>query len=1144
MTVTDKGNMEDFIERIPQFHIIRKDLQDGRCIQLEGCVPSQTEHLLSVLKPEFDYMVVICQDELKVSEFIGHYLAFDREAYVYPALDPVFSGADIQGSFLTQQRTEVLHRILDHQPCTIVTTLDAFREELRSMKELEQETLTIRIGSTLDREDLVQRLVRYGYEHESQVSGHGEFSVRGGIIDVFPYASDVPYRIDLFGDEVDSIRMFEIQSQRSGDGVEEFVIFPAAGLETGDADEEDRDGETEGFLDYFQDKKAMFILCEPARILKNRMGMNPLAAADLSDSSELFESLSGEDVEETMQILRKLTEKPGIILSSFGETMEEIRPFRTIRINARNISSYNGRFLELVQDLKKYRREGYLVILECASEVRREKMIRSLIEEELYIGAVEADPTHGVKASEIRLRVGQVRTGFEYPDRQFALITEVDVFGAKKTRKRRRRYSGDPIREFSDLNIGDYVVHEQHGVGIYQGIERIRLDGVEKDYMKIGYAQNASLYVLATQFDKIQKYGAAEGARPKLNRLGGKEWTNTRERVRAAVQDIAEDLVKLYAARQTRKGFCYSPDTVWQREFEDRFEYEETEDQLHAIEDVKSDMESGKIMDRLICGDVGFGKTEIAIRAAFKAVQDGKQAAFLAPTTILAQQHYNTLLKRLEDYPVTVEMLSRFLTPTEQKNIKKELQSGKCDIVVGTHKLLGKDVKFKDLGLLVVDEEQRFGVTHKEKIKQLKQDIDVITLSATPIPRTLHMSLTGIRDMSVLTQPPVDRLPIQTYVMEYSDEAVREAIMRETARGGQVYYVYNRTRNIDQVAGQIQQMLPHIRVAYAHGKMPARELEDIMFDFIDRRIDVLVSTTIIETGLDIPNVNTIIIHDADNFGLSQLYQLRGRVGRSNRTAYAFLMYRKDKLIREVAEKRLRAIREFSDLGSGIRIAMRDLEIRGAGNVLGAEQSGHMEAVGYELYCKMLNQAVALLKGEAPVQDFETTIDLDVDGYIPASYIADEFEKLNMYKRISAIEDREDMEDLQQELKDRFGEVPAVTENLMSVAYIKARAHECFITEITQTRPELMEDRRNDPRKRKPAKAFKVTLLTPLPEDSYDTYRLMTIVTEQEEIVKMDTKNSFLIYQPSPVPGGFGEVQEALIRFFDILKTAMGTGNGG
>lgn len=1125
--------MDNKLKELPQYHIMQEDLRGGHCIQLEGCVPSQTQHLLSSLKQDmhYDYMIVSCMDELQASEFSAGYLPFDPQILTYPALDPMFSKADIQGSFLMEQRMEVLRKLYENEPCTIVTTLDAFFEKMRSARRIEQEAIRLCTGDTLDREDLARRLVSYGYENGTQAAGHGEFSIRGSIIDIYPYASEVPYRIDLFGDEIDTIRSFDPQSQRSLEPADEFVILPEVGSDTQEGEEDS------GFLDFFQDKKMLLVLMEPARMLKARM-----------ETEQTQDEQEKEQDERVREMVRKLTQQSCIVLSSMGETAPQIKPFRTIRLNARNIPSYNGRFADLVSQLRDYRKDGYQVILECASETRKTSLVRSLVDHDLYLGPVAEDRAHGTKASDIEVCIGSTRIGFEYPDLKFALITEIDIYGARKAKRRRRRYSGDPIREFTDLNIGDYVVHEQHGVGIYQGIERIKLDGVEKDYMKIGYAQNASLYVLATQFDKIQKYGAAEGARPKLNRLGGKEWTNTRERVRSAVQDIAEDLVRLYAARQMQKGFVYSSDTVWQREFEESFEYEETDDQLHAIEDVKNDMESGRIMDRLICGDVGFGKTEVAIRAAFKAVQDGKQVAFLTPTTILAQQHFNTLEKRLGQYPVTIRMMSRFLTPAQSKQTAKDLAAGKCDIVVGTHKLLSKDVKFKDLGLLIIDEEQRFGVTHKEKIKQLKRNVDVITLSATPIPRTLHMSLTGIRDMSLLTEPPVDRLPIQTYVMEYSDEAVKEAILRETSRGGQVYYVYNRTNNIDLVADKIQKLLPHLRVAYAHGRMGSRDLENIMFDFIDRKMDVLVSTTIIETGLDIPNVNTIIIHDADNFGLSQLYQLRGRVGRSNRTAYAFLLYKKDKLIREVAEKRLRAIREFSDLGSGIRIAMRDLEIRGAGNVLGAEQSGHMEAVGYELYCKMLNQAVAALKGETPVQDFETTIDLDVDGFIPAAYIADEYERLNIYKRISVIEDQEDMDLLYQELKDRFGPVPKVTENLMAVAFIKARAHECMITEIVSVKPQPGSDNSSSRsavktmKKQKPARAFRVSMVNPLPEGIYDFFRLIDIVNSHPDIVRMDTQKKFMIYQPGSAPGNLKEIQESLLQLFDTLKTAMMEGH--
>ena len=594
------------------------------------------------------------------------------------------------------------------------------------------------------------------------------------------------------------------------------------------------------------------------------------------------------------------------------------------------------------------------------------------------------------------------------------------------------------------------MVHENHGLGIYQGIEKIEVDKISKDYMKISYAKGGNLYIPATQLDLIQKYAGSDSKKPKLNRLGTQEWTKTKAKVRGAVKEIAKDLVELYAARQNQDGFVYGEDTVWQKEFEEMFPYEETEDQLLAINAVKKDMESHKIMDRLICGDVGYGKTEIAIRAAFKAVQENKQVVYLVPTTILAQQHYNTFCQRMKDFPVRVDLMCRFRTPAQQRDTIQNLKRGLVDIVVGTHRVLSDDIEYKDLGLLIIDEEQRFGVQHKEKIKKLKKNVDVLTLTATPIPRTLHMSLIGIRDMSVLEEAPQDRLPIQTYVMEYNDEMVREAIERECARNGQVYYVYNRVEDIAEVTAHIQKLVPELNVSFAHGQMKEHELEKIMYDFINGDIDVLVSTTIIETGLDISNVNTMIIHDADRLGLSQLYQLRGRVGRSGRMAYAFLLYRKDKLLKEIAEKRLAAIREFTDLGSGFKIAMRDLEIRGAGNLLGAEQHGHMEAVGYDMYCKMLNEAVKHLKGELSEEDtFTTALDVNVDAYIPDSYIPNEYHKLDIYKRIAAIESEEEMDDMIEELIDRFGDIPKKVELLLEVARLKNLAHQAYVTEVTQ-----------------------------------------------------------------------------------------------
>ena len=591
------------------------------------------------------------------------------------------------------------------------------------------------------------------------------------------------------------------------------------------------------------------------------------------------------------------------------------------------------------------------------------------------------------------------------------------------------------------------MVHEDHGIGIYRGVEKIEANHIAKDYIKIEYGGGGTLYVLPTELSVLQKYASASAAKPKLNKLGTQEWGNTKKKVRSAVDEVAEDLVQLYAARREKKGHCFGPDTVWQKEFEEMFPYEETEDQLTAIEETKRDMESDRIMDRLICGDVGYGKTEIAVRAAFKAVQEGMQVAVLVPTTILAQQHYNTFCERMRRYPVTVGMLSRFRSSAEQKQTIKEVGQGFCDIVIGTHRLLSKDVKFKNLGLLVVDEEQRFGVSHKEKIKKMKENVDVLTLSATPIPRTLHMSLVGIRDMTVLEEAPEGRVPIQTYVMEYDEEMVREAIIRELSRKGQVYYVHNRVNDIDVVTARLQQIVPEARIVYAHGQMREEQLEKIMYDFIAGEIDVLVSTTIIETGLDISNVNTIIIHDSDKMGLSQLYQLRGRVGRSGRTAYAFLMYRKDRMLREVAEKRLRAIKEYTDLGSGFRIAMRDLEIRGAGSILGRSQHGHMQAVGYDLYCKLLNTAVRQAKGEPVKEERTVRVNLSTDAFLPESYIINEEQKLEIYKKIAAIESTEDCDDVREELQDRFGEIPSPAGNLLRIALIRSVAARVGITEI-------------------------------------------------------------------------------------------------
>ena len=753
-------------------------------------------------------------------------------------------------------------------------------------------------------------------------------------------------------------------------------------------------------------------------------------------------------VEQTDHTIGKMNKYYGIAFTMLESKCGMFNVRSVYSLQVKTVNPYNSSFELLTRDLKKLKRTGYRVILVSGSRTRAKRLAEDLRDYDLSSFYSE-EMERQVNPGEIMVTCGYIAEGYEYPMLKFTVISESDIFGKKKKKKKRKTYEGKKIQEFAELKPGDYVVHENHGLGIYQGIEKVEVDTVTRDYMKISYADGGILYIPATQMDLIQKYAGADTKPPKLNKLGTPQWKKTKGQVKKAVQLIAKDLVKLYATRQQTEGYVYGPDTVWQREFEEMFPFEETEDQLRAIEDTKKDMESTKIMDRLICGDVGYGKTEIAIRAAFKAVQEGKQVVYLVPTTILAQQHYNTFIQRFKDFPVRVDLMSRFRTQAQQKKTVEDLKKGLVDIVIGTHRVLSKDVGYKDLGLLIIDEEQRFGVTHKEKIKKLRENIDVLTLTATPIPRTLHMSLIGIRDMSVLEEAPMDRMPIQTYVMEYNDEMVREAIERELARGGQVYYVYNRVENIADLALRVQKLVPDARVSYAHGQMNEHQLEDIMYDFINGDIDVLVSTTIIETGLDIANANTMIIQDADRFGLSQLYQLRGRVGRSNRMAYAFLLYQRDKMLKEVAEKRLAAIREFTDLGSGFKIAMRDLEIRGAGNLLGESQSGHMAAVGYDLYCKMLNEAVSQLKGKKEEADYATTIDLDIDAFIPESYIKNEYQKLDIYKRIATIETEEEMDDMTEELIDRFGDLPKKVQQLLHIAALKSLAHSAYITAIEQ-----------------------------------------------------------------------------------------------
>ena len=1032
------------LQGLAEFEQIKEKSKTNKGIlQVSGCMESQKSHLMYGLSGIAPYRLILAEDERRAREIYEDYRFYDRKVYSYPAKDLLFFQADIHGNLLIRQRMKVIKALLEEKELTVVTSIDGCMDFLESLEKIKEQLIHYESDSTVDIEQLKNQLVALGYERVGQVEMPGQFSVRGGIVDIYCLTEENPWRIELWGDEIDSIRSFDPESQRSLENLEELTIYPAV--------EHIGDKDMVSFLDYFPEERTIIFLDEPNRLTEKGGAVEE----EYRQSRMHREEKGSRNLPENWlcsfeQLQKELNKRNCISVCALEPKQAGWKVREKFYLEVKSISAYNNSFELLVKDLHQYKKQGYRIALLSGSRTRAERLVKDLQEEGLaaFYGQ---DYDREICPGEIMVVYGHAKKGFEYPLIKFAVMTESDFFGQEQKKKKKKNYSGSRIQDFAELSVGDFVVHEKHGLGIYRGIEKVEVDRIVKDYIKIEYRGGSKLYIPATQLDCLQKYSGADAAKtPKLINLGTQEWNKTKSKVRGAVKNIAKELVELYAVRQEKEGYVCGPDTVWQREFEEMFPYEETEDQLSAIEDAKRDMESTRIMDRLICGDVGYGKTEVALRAAFKEVQESRQVAYLAPTTILAQQIYNTFVQRMKEFPVRVELLCRFRTPAQQKKAIEDLKKGQVDVIIGTHRVLSKDVQFKNLGLLIVDEEQRFGVTHKEKIKQLKKDVDVLTLTATPIPRTLHMSLIGIRDMSVLEEPPMDRMPIQTYVMEYDEETVREAINRELRRGGQVYYVYNRVTDIADVALRIAKLVPDARVDFAHGQMSERELENVMYSFVNGDIDVLVSTTIIETGLDISNVNTMIIHDSDRYGLSQLYQLRGRIGRSNRTAYAFLMYRKNVMLKETAEKRLAAIREYTDLGSGFKIAMRDLELRGAGNLLGAQQHGHMNAVGYDLYCKMLNEAVKEAKGIHTMEDFETSVDLNVDAYIPDSYISNEFQKLDIYKRIAGIETQQDYDDMLEELLDRFGEPGKAVLNLLAIAKLKAIAHQGYVTEIKQT----------------------------------------------------------------------------------------------
>ncbi len=1020
---------------------------------------------------------------------------------LFTSTELMFYDAEAKSRDVLSSRLNVLNKLISNDKIIVLTSPEALLSATVPKAVWEDFGISLRTGDEIEIDELSRRLVALGYRREDMVEGSGQFSIRGGIVDVFSPTAENPIRIEFFDTEVDSIRIFDVETQRTIEMTDHFDAKPAGEILFSEKTLEKLCKSLEKvkstLKDTERDIRCSSILARDIERIRERISFPsmdkyipylyehnkdiPSILDYISEDTLIFieegqrifdriKTLEEENAENTLSLfergiipdankqyslsyknaVKKILENPVITISGLSHSAPEFKPQRIHSFSARSLGGFQGKPELLVESLSYYKQNLYRTIILAGTKERAKNLQARLEEDGLkcsYQSELEKLPSPGG----IVVCSGSISRGFDYPLIKIAVIGDKEIFGKVKTKKRKPLYrgkKGDKISDFTTLSPGDYVVHRNHGIGLYSGIEQLNVDGVLKDYLKINYKNSDTLYVPTDQLDMVYHYDKKEGARVKISSLGGTDWAKTRQRVKAAAKDMAKQLVDLYAQRANMPGIAFSPDTEWQKTFESSFPYEETDDQLRSIDEVKADMEKPHPMDRLLCGDVGYGKTEVALRAAFKAVMSGYQVAYLVPTTILANQHFNTFKQRMMDYPVNIEMLSRFRTPTAQKKILKSLKTGEIDIVIGTHKLLSNSVDFKKLGLLIIDEERRFGVAHKEKIKELRKDIDVLTLSATPIPRTLHMSLSGIRDMSVINQPPGERYPVDTYVMEYDEFVVKEAIEREINRGGQVYYLFNRVEGIYKTANRLAELVPNARVAVAHGKMSETELENIMMEVAGGDIDILVCTTIIETGLDIANVNTIIIENADKLGLSQLYQLRGRVGRSNRLAHAYLTFRRNKMLTEEAEKRLLAMKEFTEFGSGFKIAMRDLEIRGTGNLIGAEQHGHMDSVGYEMYCSLLEEAVREQKGIETEKVTETTIDLPVSAYIPESYIKDHSKRIGAYKKIASIDTRESLFDVYDELEDRYGTVPVSVANLMDIALIKKYASIFGISEIT------------------------------------------------------------------------------------------------
>ena len=1079
-------------------------IHPGNELIVSGVSESQKRHLAWWAASESGKKgIYVAWNEMQARQALTDlsWLTGDRAIYL-PSREIMLYDVEARSFEQTYDRITALIKILEGDYDFVVTSAEAILHQLMPPHELSRYLLELKTGGETRIESLEEKLLEMGYERVDKVEGKAQYAVRGGIMDIYPINTELPCRIEFFDIEVDSIRVFSPETQRSIHTIEQMTVFPAREIiytrsqipaitrrmqealnRTLERVSKDirplLSKNITGYMDKLQDshyftgvdKFIPFILEdkadlfeytgeghllffeEPART-RERIENQQEEIHDLSDVLTEKGMVLGETYEllfDTNTILDSAGRNPVITLASLeGSGSLTSYPAACLHVNGASISPYIGRMDLLFEDIKKWSDQEYRILILVSREDRISRFMAELRDRD--IPAEDArNFTIWPEGSSVVVGSGGLQSGFVYRDEKLVVVTESDIT-ARSMRKTPRKAParGRRIETYTDLKPGDYVVHQTHGIGIYQGMEQLTVEGLRRDYLKISYRDGGSLFIPTTQMDLIQKYVGSEGREPRLNKLGGTEWVKTKKRVKESLRELAASLIKLQAERKSMKGHAFSPDTVWQMQFEEAFDYEETPDQLRCVEEIKQDMESEVIMDRLLCGDVGYGKTEVALRAAFKAVMDSKQVAFLVPTTVLCSQHFENFKKRFSGFPVRVEMLSRFKTGAEQRAIIRDLKAGRIDIIVGTHMLFSEEVRFKDLGLLVVDEEQRFGVGHKETIKNRYPYVDTLTLSATPIPRTLNMSLTGIRDISTIEDPPEHRYPVQTYVVEYREDIVRDAIHRELARGGQVFYLFNRVRGIQSKAAQIQKLVPEAQVGFAHGQMSERELEQVIQSFLEKEFNVLVCTTIIESGVDMPNVNTIIVEDSDRLGLSQLYQLRGRVGRSNRLAYAYLTYKKDKVLNETAEKRLKAIREFTEFGSGFKIAMRDMQIRGAGNLLGPEQHGHMETVGYDMYLKLLDEAVTEMKGELPKRaSLETSVEFRVSAHIDARYIPDEDQRIDMYKSIASVENEEGAMDILDELIDRYGDIPEETRNLIDIALIKNMAISLGISSIKE-----------------------------------------------------------------------------------------------